>query len=291
MTDDALFSFVNAYREEHSVRSLDRRALRRRIVAAAGRRRVRRLERLRLLLPIAATFAGSVALAASPPVRERVREAFSFVRGGAAPRTVVKPQASTRGRAAPAAAPRLAPVPAGPVERALENGAVAPPPVRSVEALPLRAATARSLPPVAPPVEPSRPVPSLPPPPGVAAAATASFQMDPAPVAAPAAAAAKANPSGQAVASADLSLYRRAHELHFGGADRARSLAAWDAYLRAFPSGTFAPEARLNRAVCLAKLGRKAEAEDVLVDIERGRFGKDGRRQARKILGALDGDD
>lgn len=90
--------------------------------------------------------------------------------------------------------------------------------------------------------------------------------------------------------SGDLTLYRRAHELHFGGADEGRALAAWDAYLHTFPRGTFAPEARLNRAVCLAKLGRKTEAEGVLVDIERGRFGSDGRRQARKILGALDDD-
>jgi hypothetical protein len=286
MTDDALLSFVNAYREEHSARSLDRSALRRRVVAAAGRRRLRRLERLRLLLPVAATFAGSVALAASPQGRERVREVFSFVRSGAAPRTVSKPPVATRGRAAPAAAPRLAAAAAAAVEPAVESAAVAPPPARPVVGLPL-AAPARPPGPVAPAVELARPLPGVPAEPREAAAATASFEVDPAPVAR---APAKANESAPSVASADLSLYRRAHELHFGGADRARALAAWDAYLRMFPRGTFAPEARLNRAVCLAKLGRKAEAEDVLVDIERGRFGKDGRRQARKILGALDAD-
>jgi TolA-binding protein len=128
-------------------------------------------------------------------------------------------------------------------------------------------------------VEPSRPEPSLASVDLTVAGSSAAFPVESALPVAPHAA--------PGIPSADLALYRRAHELHFDGADRARALAAWDGYLKAFPRGTFAPEARLNRAVCLARLGRTAEAEDALGEIERGRFGKHGRRQARKILSVL----
>lgn len=262
MTDDGLSTLVDAYRAEHSARSLDRRALRERVVLAAGRRRVRRAERVRLAIAFAATFVGSAALAASPPVREHVREAFSFVRSGETSR----PAAGARG--APKTLPRVrtAPPPAPP---AVDVRPLSPP----VETTPVAALPAEPEPDVtkhptvrreAPPRGVSSGVP--------APVSTASFDV---------------TPAAESPSNRDLMLYRRAHELHFGGGDEERALAAWDAYLKAYPRGTFAPEARLNRAVCLAKLGRKVEAEGVLVDIERGRFGKDGRRQARKILGVL----
>lgn len=279
MTDDALSSFVDAYRAEHSGGSLDRRALRGRIVAAAGRRRVRRAERLRLLLPFAASFVGSLAFAASPPVRERVREAFSFVRSGETARAASKPARSPKAnpRTAAAASPPVMNAPAPPAPAIASPGAPVEAPLEA--SLPVVVAPARA----ARPLVPSAPVPVPAPEPAVAARpSSASFEVE------PVAAKPLVPATGATAPNADLALYRRAHELHFGGADEARVLAAWDAYLREYPHGTFAPEARLNRAVCLAKLGRKAEAEGVLVDIERGRFGKDGRRQARKILGALD---
>jgi hypothetical protein len=278
MTDDVLSSFVDAYRTEHSARSVDRRALRQRVVAAAGRRRVRRTERLRLLLSFAATFAGSVALAASPPLRDHVRDAFSFVRSGVPGRTDVGarslPKRGTRLAVAPPAplpplvsAPTAALAPVAPAEvLSVAELPVAPPPVTLVSPRVARSRaepSPRSVPVAIPPSNAGLPVGALG---SVAPPATASLP------------------------NADLALYRRAHELHFGSADRTLALGAWDAYLKAFPRGTFAPEARLNRAVCLAKLGRKAEAEGVLVEIERGRFGTEGRRQARKILGALEED-
>jgi hypothetical protein len=284
MTDDVLSSFIDAYRAEHSARSLDRRALRDRVVAAARGRRVRRLERVRLILPFAATFVGSLALAATPPVRERVREAFSFVRSGEVARAGPKaPRASAGRRVKPAvvAAPLAIPEPvlAAPAPEIVETP--------SGDARPLEQPFARVRPerPKVASVGPTTPAPAPAGPSVTAPPPSASFAVE---EPAPAASVARRPPPAP---SADLALYRRAHELHFGGADRSRALAAWDTYLRTFPRGTFAPEARLNRAVCLAKLGRKAEAEGVLTDIERGRFGKDGRRQAQKILGALDGDD
>jgi hypothetical protein len=272
VTDDVLSSLVSAYRAEHSARSLDRRSLRLRVVAAAGRRRVLRTKRLRWLWSVAATFAGSVALAASPPVREHVRDAFSFVRSGVSGRaeraTSSPPKGGTR-RAVSLPAPLhpVAPEPSGtpaPAPAPAEVLSVAQLPMQTskVAATPLRAVPERAADESAP--------------------SSSRFLVESSTPAVP--------PVGGGLPSADLALYRRAHELHFGGADRALALGAWNAYLKAFPRGAFAPEARLNRAVCLAKLGHEAEAERVLVDIERGRFGTDGRRQARKILGVLKDD-
>jgi hypothetical protein len=270
VTDDVLSSLVSAYRAEHSARSLDRRALRLRVVAAAGRRRVLRTQRLRWLWSVAATFAGSVALAASPPVREHVRDAFSFVRSGVSGRaeraTSSLPKGGTRRAGSPPAPLRpVVPEPPG-------TPAPAPPEVLSVTQLPMQTPKVAVTPPRAVPERAA--VESAP--------SSSRFLVESSAPALP--------PVGGGLPSADLALYRRAHELHFGGADRTLALGAWDAYLKAFPRGAFAPEARLNRAVCLAKLGHEAEAERVLVDIERGRFGTDGRRQARKILGVLKDD-
>jgi hypothetical protein len=58
--------------------------------------------------------------------------------------------------------------------------------------------------------------------------------------------------------------YERAHHAHFFAEAPARALAAWDAYLAAYPHGTFAPEARYNRVLCLARLGRYAAAATAL---------------------------
>src|SRR4051794_15465284 len=56
--------------------------------------------------------------------------------------------------------------------------------------------------------------------------------------------------------------YERAHRDHFFGDAPAAALSAWDAYLSAYPRGTFAPEARYNRALCLVRLARFAAAAD-----------------------------
>jgi hypothetical protein len=76
--------------------------------------------------------------------------------------------------------------------------------------------------------------------------------------------AASNDPHAAELLGADIASYRAAHELHFMLADYARALDAWNAYLARFPRGTFVPEARLNRAVCLARLGRTAQAENEL---------------------------
>jgi hypothetical protein len=281
MTDEPFGDLVGAYRGEHSARTMDTRALRARIVAAAGRARFRSVDRLRLLLPIAATFVGSVALAARPPARQKVRDLVAFVgeslssSKGAPP--VVAP--GTRGGAVVVLAP-LAP------------GVTSPPSLRSPSApptaapVPIRGASSRDG--VGSPSTPAKPRGKVSPLRDASPEpAAASFAIDP--LGAPADAAER--PSTPAAPSADLRHYRTAHALHFSGADRSAVLRAWDSYLASFPRGTFAPEARLNRGVCLAQLGRRSDAERVLSDIERGRFGEPGRSQARRVLDALGSED
>jgi hypothetical protein len=75
--------------------------------------------------------------------------------------------------------------------------------------------------------------------------------------------------------------------LHFHGGDPAQALGAWDAYLASYASGTFAPEARFNRAICLLRLGRREEARSVLVAIAESNSAVYGRERARALLDAM----
>jgi hypothetical protein len=85
-------------------------------------------------------------------------------------------------------------------------------------------------------------------------------------------------------------LYRAAHELHFHGDDVAAALAAWDAYLAVSPHGAFAIEARYNRALCLVKLGRLAEARDGLAPFAAGDVAPAGYRrdEAARLIERID---
>ena len=87
--------------------------------------------------------------------------------------------------------------------------------------------------------------------------------------------------------AADLALYQVAHRLHFAARDHAAALVAYGAYLEAHPAGSFAPEARYNRALCLAELGRAAEARRALAPFAEGRTGGYRRPEARALAEAL----
>jgi hypothetical protein len=89
------------------------------------------------------------------------------------------------------------------------------------------------------------------------------------------------------VAGADEALYARAHRLHFVDHDPAAALAAWDAYLRAFPRGRLAPESRYNRALCLVRLGRRDEASAALAGFARGSYGGYRQSEARALIEAM----
>jgi hypothetical protein len=85
----------------------------------------------------------------------------------------------------------------------------------------------------------------------------------------------------------DDEVFANAHRAHFGGADPAAALAAWDDYLRRFPSGQFVPEARYNRAIDLLKLDRVAEARSALQPFADGVYGGYRRDEARAMLRSL----
>ncbi|HVY30452.1 MAG TPA: hypothetical protein VHB79_28030 [Polyangiaceae bacterium] len=103
------------------------------------------------------------------------------------------------------------------------------------------------------------------------------------------AASARPTPSGASSAAfqdADGDLYRLAHEAHFASHDYGRALAGWDAYLKAAPGGRFATEARYNRAICLLRLGRDAEARQALEPFASGKLGY-RQNEARELLDEL----
>lgn len=87
--------------------------------------------------------------------------------------------------------------------------------------------------------------------------------------------------------SEELAAYRAAHALHFHGADPAAALAAWDAYLARFPSGTFAVDARYDRALALIKLGRYVEARAALLPFASAAAGSYRQADAAKLIAAM----
>jgi hypothetical protein len=95
-------------------------------------------------------------------------------------------------------------------------------------------------------------------------------------------------PAPRAASSAELVLYRPAHELHFRARNFGAALAAWDAYLSRFPQGTLALEAEYNRALCLMRLGRYAEARTALAPFAAGARGGYRRSEATRFLQAME---
>ncbi|MEP7053400.1 MAG: hypothetical protein ABJB12_23755, partial [Pseudomonadota bacterium] len=82
-------------------------------------------------------------------------------------------------------------------------------------------------------------------------------------------------------------LYRAAHHAQFGGGDPAQTLTLWDRYLAAAPNGSLSPEARYNRAITLARLGRNSEAASALEPFARGDYGAYRRSEANALLSVL----
>jgi TolA-binding protein len=125
----------------------------------------------------------------------------------------------------------------------------------------------------------------VPPPPEMPPATPAS----PAPAKLEPTSSAKPAPAASASAAfedADGDLYRLAHEAHFTSHDYARALAGWDAYLKAAPGGRLSTEARYNRAICLLRLGRDAEARQALEPFASGKLGY-RQNEARELLEEL----
>ena len=126
-----------------------------------------------------------------------------------------------------------------------------------------------------------------PPPPEPEPAREAPAPAKALPVAPPSGAAVIAAPSSSAAfRDTDGDLYRLAHEAHFARQDYAAALVGWDAYLRAAPGGRLATEARYNRAICLLRLGRDAEARRALEPFATGFMGY-RQNEARELLSEL----
>ncbi|MEM1414293.1 MAG: hypothetical protein AAGH15_05315, partial [Myxococcota bacterium] len=72
--------------------------------------------------------------------------------------------------------------------------------------------------------------------------------------------------SDDAPSVAERESFERAHRLHLAR-ESGEALGAWNAYLRAYPRGRFAPEARYNRALTLIRLGRHDAARRALTPL------------------------
>ncbi|MDH5672929.1 MAG: hypothetical protein OEZ06_12315 [Myxococcales bacterium] len=82
-------------------------------------------------------------------------------------------------------------------------------------------------------------------------------------------------------------LYAVAHRAHFVLRDWGVALEAWNAYLEQVPDGVLRLEAEYNRALCLVRLRRNAEATASLRPFADGNHGRYRRREASALLRAL----
>lgn len=82
-------------------------------------------------------------------------------------------------------------------------------------------------------------------------------------------------------------IFRDAARLQYGRRDYAAALTAWDQYLAVEPNGALALEARFNRGVCLAGVGRSADAERALAPFAKGEYGQYRLQEARAVLERL----
>lgn len=97
-------------------------------------------------------------------------------------------------------------------------------------------------------------------------------------------------PAGTVFREIDVQLnaYQAAHRTHFDASNPAAALAAWDHYLANFPAGSFAMDARFNRALCLIRLGRLAEGRSALTPFATAVSGSYRQVEAIALLRSLD---
>jgi hypothetical protein len=262
----------------------DRAAETRAKILAAGRRTTARRRRFATwLLPIAAAFVATGALAggarwlAAPTVAPTQ---------AVAPTPTVSAPAVPTARALPRANPETTKQDEPAPEATAKSPEIAPvipaPPAPTPEAprapsMPSSPAAPLAQPPSAPTMKtpPPEPPPALAPPSPPAAP----------PPAAPAPPAATTPPEPTAADPAE-ELYRAAHEAHFRGGNPSAAIVAWDKYLAAAPNGRFAIEARFNRAMALLRAGRKEEGLSALEPFAKGAFGGYRQKEAQRLIEA-----
>lgn len=251
---DPLLRATKALREKYADHAAAPASTRERILERRTASLQHRRARTVLLVPLAAAFVLFATWAAATGAIQRALFGETQLE---------RPLSSaTASAAAPSGSigpgPRATPSALAAPSEALEDASAA----RVVEVAPPPVA-------VAPPAVP----PSVPP-------ATAGAPSAPAP-------SAVAAPPAPSVPSAEDQAYAAAHQAHFTARDYGVALASWDRYLAAFPSGRLAPEARYNRAICLVRLGRKAEARAALEPFADGTMGGYRRAEAARLLDAL----
>lgn len=228
---DILKAAARALHEETESQTSAARFTRLRVMASVREREVRRRTQTVLLLPFAACLgvasAWGMAVGGVTEMRRAVVDALGLDAPPApAPSASARPNPRRR-------APRAVTPPPSPAE-------TPPPPPAPAEITPTE-----------PPAPPPGPALEVTPPPRSLRSPSAALDnrapYRPAP------------PPDRA-----HELYRTAHRAHFGAQDWQAALTAWDAYLAAAPRGRFATEARYNRALCLARLGRTSEARRAL---------------------------
>ena len=157
--------------------------------------------------------------------------------------------------------------------RSVQQSAEAPPPLpqpeREPESVPLTLEALPLLPPLAP--EPAASHPLL----------AVTLDEDPA-----FATASQAPPA--VTEEPALERYRDAHRIHFDAGNPAAALAAWDRYLADFPASSFAADARFNRALCLLRLGQRADARQALEAFAGAPPGTYRQRDAAALLEGLE---
>ncbi len=236
-----------------------------------------------LVAPAEQTVAGP---SAAPPAPEAPRRAGTPATGQV--RSAAEPAQPAQPATAPLPAPEVAPLaqdlapPAEapvPSEQARNEQAIASPPVALQHDLQVQRAGA-----------PARKEPLR-----AADAATASTpapraEQPPAPPAAPEAAASPPAATAPPASPANpLQPFRAAQRLQFKDKNWLAALAAWDAYLLQSPRDALAPEARWNRAICLLRLERTAEARQALQPFAQGAEGGYRQAQAVDLLKEIDG--
>jgi hypothetical protein len=255
MTEDVLKRATEALREEGGEPNLRSGATRARLLDSAEKRYTGgRRWLLRWCVAIASMFVVGTALARVAEYWPALREAISLAPSAPDQARQHRKPPAKRAPNAPALSPLASPEPAPSMPAPQQP---TPEPARPViHALRWRPARVREAPaPAAPTPEPSAPAGSAP------------------------------EPSAPAGRSAELDLFRRALALHT--ARDPGALSAWDAYLRVADRGVLVPEARYNRALCLVRLGRSAEARKALEPFARGAFGDYRRAEAEALLRAL----
>jgi hypothetical protein len=265
MSRDLLADAARALREEADGRSPAADATRMRVGASVRRHRERRLFALRASVVLVAAALGSTAWAAATGRLPGLRALTQIVsvRAGGTDQAKAAEDRSTRQLVVDRAVPKVDEAQAPPREPPAEaSSEPTPSPRAGVD----RAASADRPPAREPPVAP-----------GPASREAAPERPEPP----------SASTAGDADAAADA-LYARAHALHFQARDHAAALSAWEAYLRSAPRGRFAVLSHYNRAMCLARLGRTAQAREALRPFADGAYGDYRRAEARALLEAMD---